>query len=533
MPYRQNSFQLLKKNLERLFSEERPSFYAVVLYSGVVGLLSLAIPLAVQAVVNSAGLVSVQQPILVFSVFLAALLCFSAFVQLIQIRTLERIQRRLFVKTGIEVAERLTTANWASDSFHTLDSRMNRFLDVVTVQKLTSQLVLDGVAVLFQTIMGLLLLCVYHPILFVFAVLIGFGIYFIVVVSGRTAWASASYESKAKFTFVDWLSEMASFETVFHSVRGSDFALEKTDVLLEGWMTHRARHFKTVYRQWMFSLILQVGAAVLLLGLGSYLVQKDQLSLGQLVAAELVLALVLNALAKFGKLLENTYDLSAASEKVLEVTDLEIQVKAEGRALLQEDSAVSMQVDQWVGEPGFRVMFQTEGRAMKTALRRRIFGWEGAALDRVRIGGFSTRELTSTQVSQSIFYSSGHELPEVFSGSIAQNVMLNSAHPRAPELSSLLERFGLGRYSQDSEAQELPDSDKRLIVFARLVFQSPKILLLDEPFSGLDEKGIECVKKEVLSKDAPWSIAILSSYPDRYRPFVSEVLVTQSGGVIQ
>ncbi len=532
MPHRENPFVFLRRNLSRLFSDERSSFYAVILYSAVVGILSLAIPLAVQSVVNSAGLVSVQQPIFVFSVFLSALLCFSAVVQLIQIRTLERIQRRLFVKSGIEVAERLTMANWASDAFHTLSARMNRFLDVVTVQKLTSQLVLDGVAVLFQTAMGLLLLAIYHPILMAFAVLIGLALYGIVVISGRTAWGSARGESKAKYTFVDWLSEMASFETVFHSARGRSFALEKTDILLEGWLHYRADHFKTVYRQWTFSLCLQVASAVLLLGLGSLLVQQEQLSLGQLVAAELVLALVLSALAKLGKLLENIYDLSAASEKVLEVTDLEIQAKTEGRDLLQEQSPISLQVDGWTGEPGFRVLFHADGRANKKAMRRRIFGYDGARLDSVRLGGFPTHELSSVQVSQFISYVSGHELPEVFGGSIAQNVMLHKSHERAHELPDLLATFGLGRYSQETSAQDLPDSEKRLVVFARLAFQSPKILLLDEPLSGLDEKGYDAVVKNILGQGTPWAIALISSYPERYRPYVRDVLVVKEGGVI-
>jgi ABC-type bacteriocin/lantibiotic exporter with double-glycine peptidase domain len=105
-------------------------------------------------------------------------------------------------------------------------------------------------------------------------------------------------------------------DTGFERYEGSaQFALERADHLIFDYLTARASHFRILMRQIVFALGMQAVASTVLLGLGGWLVISAQLTLGQLVAAELIVAVIVGSFAKLGKHMESFYDVFTPSSR--------------------------------------------------------------------------------------------------------------------------------------------------------------------------------------------------------------------------
>nr|MDJ0879772.1 ABC transporter ATP-binding protein [Halieaceae bacterium] len=100
-------------------------------------------------------------------------------------------------------------------------------------------------------------------------------------------------------------------------------ALYMTDKATENYIREHERHFRHHFSQTLMFLFIWAAASASLLGLGGWLVIQGQLSLGQLVAAELVLSVVFAGIAQLGTYLTYFYDLCAAVEELSLFHDIE------------------------------------------------------------------------------------------------------------------------------------------------------------------------------------------------------------------
>jgi ABC-type multidrug transport system fused ATPase/permease subunit len=134
---------------------------------------------------------------------------------------------------------------------------------------------------------------------------------------------TAIKESKAKYALEAWLEQIAAH--LSPSSWRPGLATERSRRLLEDYLDYRGKHFRILIRQVLGSFALQAIASSALLGIGGFLVIDRQLTLGQLVASELVVTLMMSAFTKFGKQLEVFYDLSAAIDKLGDLIDLPLE----------------------------------------------------------------------------------------------------------------------------------------------------------------------------------------------------------------
>ena len=93
-----------------------------------------------------------------------------------------------------------------------------------------------------------------------------------------------------KYQLVEWLEEIARHPLLFKGPGGAAFALARADDLVRGYLDARREHFRILMRQIVGLLALEVAAGTALLGVGGWLVLNQQLTLGQLVAAEIMRA---------------------------------------------------------------------------------------------------------------------------------------------------------------------------------------------------------------------------------------------------
>lgn len=297
----------------------------ITAYSLAIGLLSLVVPLTVQSLVNTVAFGALLQPLVVLTLVVLIALGAAAALRVVQVGVAEMLQRRFFVRVALDMASRLPRVQADGFGSHHGPEMVNRFFEVVTMQKGGAALLLDGLAIALGTAIGMVLLAFYHPLLLAFDVVLVLGIWFVLAGLGRDAVPTAVRESKAKYAVAAWLEEIARFPEAFKSAPAARYALAHADSLTRAYLDARGRHYRVFVRQLVGSLGLQVVASAVLLGLGGWLVIERQLTLGQLVAAELIVSKVVEGFTKLSKYLETGYDLVAAADKLGDLVDLPLE----------------------------------------------------------------------------------------------------------------------------------------------------------------------------------------------------------------
>ena len=313
-------FQLLRLDARDIFT--------VSLFGLIAGALGLATPLAVESLVNVVSWGIYLQPLLVLALILLISLGISAALTVLQTIVVEIIQRRQLVRIVSDLAHRFPVAR--RDYFESKYPRelANRVFDVMTIQKATAILLMDGVSIVLTAFLGMLLLAFYHPFLLGFDLVLLLCMTVVTFLLGRGGVRTAIRESKTKYRIVHWLQDVLDSPGAFRANGGRAFSVDRANVLAADYVHARKQQFQVVLRQVIFAIGLQVVASTVLLGLGGYLVIQGQLTLGQLVASELVVAVVVGAFSKAGKSLEKYYDLMAGIEKVGQLLDIPVDPHA-------------------------------------------------------------------------------------------------------------------------------------------------------------------------------------------------------------
>lgn len=310
--------------LWRLIRLERRELASLLGYAIFLGGLSLAVPAAVQVLVNSIAMAQLVQPLVVLSVVLFAVLCLDGITKLLRAYSAEILARRLFVRIAEDICLRLPKVQRSSRANYELSERSQRFFETITIQKSLEALVLDGLELALSTVAGLALLAFYHPLLLAFDLMLILG-FVLVAVVGRGALVSAEQESRSKYRVAAWIREVSTNADHFAGPGGEHLSQERADELILDYLRTRKVHYRKLFRQLMSGVGIYALATVALLGLGGHLVMQGELSLGQLVAAELVVGMVLRGFTKVGKHLEKLYDLHAALGKVGMIVDLPLR----------------------------------------------------------------------------------------------------------------------------------------------------------------------------------------------------------------
>ncbi|MBY0458966.1 MAG: ATP-binding cassette domain-containing protein, partial [Gemmataceae bacterium] len=410
---------------------------------------------------------------------------------------------------------------------------VNRFFDVLTVQKAAATLLLDGVTIGLQILIGLLLLGFYHTYLLGFDLFLIGSLFVLFAVLSRGAVRSAVKESIAKYAVAGWMEEIARHPIAFKMAGGPQLAVERTDTLTRAYLLARAEHFRILMRQIAFALALQALANVSLLAIGGWLVIGGQLTLGELVAAEIVVTLVVATFAKLGKQFEAYYDLLAAVDKLGHLIDLPLERVGGARHDARPSGAavsvreVSFAYDGGHREalsrvsidlrPGERVALMGPNGAGKSTLVDILFGLRAPSHGWVELDGTDLRELQLDTVREHVALV---DRIEVFEGTLTENVRMGRDDVTAADVRDALRRVGLLR-----TVQEFPDGlgttlwpgghplslgQANRLMLARALVGQPRLLILDESLDHMDQDIRDTVLPAVMSKDAPWTLLVVT-----------------------
>ncbi len=502
---------------------ERNDLSVAIVFSLAIGLLTLAVPVTTQALVNTVAFGTLLQPLLVLSMLVLTLLTISAILQTIRFRVVEILQRRVFVRLASESLHRLLNAKADVLRLENGPEVVNRFLDIVIVQKAGATLLVDGLSVLTQTIVGMALLGVYHPWLLAFDAVLLAALLIVMFPLGLGAVGTAVTESKAKYALVGWLEEVARNATTFRGEKPAFFATQRCDALVQEYLGYRAKHFKVLLRQFAGSLLLQASASAALLGIGGMLVIQRQLTLGQLVAAELVVTAVLAGISKLAKHLETFYDLLASLDKLGTLTDLPAESSGHEPPPGQGPAALLIRAPRYSIEvaPREKVGLRGLSGCGKSTLLDVIAGYADLPGVSVELDGADIRNLQLRQLRTGIALVRGVEL---FHGTILDNVRVGR-DLSVPQVQKALDEVGVWNAIQQlrdglntivaTGGPPLSEGQKQAVMLARAIAGSPRLLIIDEALDGVqDSEERDLFTGILFDRNAPWTLLLVTARED-------------------
>jgi ABC-type bacteriocin/lantibiotic exporter with double-glycine peptidase domain len=517
-----------------LLRPEAPDIGLIILFSFVSGFLYLASPLAVDAVVNNISFGGQQpvylQSLLILSGVLLVFLLALGVVSAVQYLVVELIQQRIFVRLAADFSCRLPRLQFGALESTRRPELVNRFLDVVTVQKGSAYLMLDGVNVVLATGIGLLVLAFYHPFLLAFDLFLMVGLALVLFPLGRNGVRTSITESYAKHAVVGWLEQVVMFPLLFKNSSAASFSQKRTDQLVDDYLSARRAHFRILIRQILGLLALEAVASALLLALGGLLVLQGQLTLGQLVSSELIVSAIVASIVRLGKHLENWYDSLAAIDKLGSVVDLPVE-RQDGPDAPHCEGPFPLELeDVCFAYPGARPVFERVrmrvspgehvavtgpiGSGAGTLLEL-IYGLRAPAEGLIRIEGVDVRSWNLTDLRRQVAFVRDLDFID---GTLLENMQIGRADLSSSEAQKLLEQVGLGNViSRLPEGlnlrlrpggRPLSDSQRILVALARAMACAPRLLLIDKVLDGLDPRESEPILSLLFAPGHSWTLVI-------------------------
>ncbi|MGA1607917.1 MAG: ATP-binding cassette domain-containing protein [Planctomycetota bacterium] len=524
------------RRLWHLLAPERAEVGIVVGFAVGLGVLTLATPIAVQSLVNFVAFGGLMQPLIVVGLLLLFFLVFAGAIRVFKFYIVEILQRRIFVRVVSNLSDRLPRVRLDAYDRGDGPEMVNRFFDVMTIQKAGSALLIDGLDSVLQAGIGLLVLGFYHPFLLVFDVLLILSIAFILFGLGRGAVATARKESSAKYQVVGALEELARAPVTYKLAGAPEFARARLAELTSGYIAARRRHYSVIFRQLVGWVTLHAAAATTLLGLGGLLVIEGQLTLGQLVAAELIVSVALVSFVKFGKQLEAFYDLLAGVDKLGQLLDLPVEID-HGESHVPNSPGAALDI---VGasyrygssgrgvdgfdlhvEPGERIAVLGGRASGKTTVAELLGGLREPDAGVVCLDGQDLREIAKVSVRTQLDLVIGLEVVE---GSIVDNVRLGRSDVSTQEI-----RDALGRFGVLAEFVALPDGLRTtllqdgaplsrnsvlLLMLARATVGAPRAIVIDGTLDELDPVSRAQAIEVLTDAGAPWTLVVFTSSPE-------------------
>ena len=526
-----------------LMRPESADIATILIFSLVTGLLYLALQLAINGVVGNLAFgtqsTTFQQALIFITLAVTGCLLLSAIIRGLQYVVAEHIQRRIFVRLAADMAWRLPRVRTQSlDGMHAPEM-VNRFLDVVTVQKSSAMLLLNGVNIVVGSIVGLLVLGFYHPFLLAYMFVTLLGLAFVVYVLGRGAIASSLAESRSKYATVGWLEEVARYPRLFKGPSGLALAGSRTDELARDYLEARGWHFRVLMRQIIGLLALEVVATSALLIVGGGLVLSQQLTLGQLVASELIVSAVVASFAKLGKQFESWYDALAAVDKLGHLVDLETDREG-GEIPAGDPAGVSVELrDVTFAYPGGRELLSGLNFKIGAGARVALSGAQGSGcstlLDLVAalreptagtilVDGLDLRswDLETYRCQAMVLRSQ-----DILSATLIENLRLGRPDITLGQVQTALTEVGLladvlampdGLFTKlVSGGLPLSSRQRNRLLVARALLHRPRLLVVDEFLDGMDPVNTCHLIDLVMAPERPWTLLLATRDPQLLR----------------
>jgi putative ABC transport system ATP-binding protein len=299
-----------------ILAPEKSFFWLTIVYGLGISLLSLATPISVQLLINSIANTALPVPLFTLAIVLFVLLALSAVLAVMRNHIMELFRRRVGARLVADITVR--SINAANPNF--ADSQrialFNRFFELVAVQKSIPSLLIGAFALILQGLVGFIVTSFYHPVLLAFNLVVVIAIALTFLIWGKGAMVTSIELSHKKYAASQWLESVAASDGFYKSAEHRRYAVARSEEAAASYVKSHAKHYGYTLPQTISLYLIYALASASLLALGGWLVIEQQLSIGQLVAAELILSGVFLGISQLSGYLDDFYKLVAAVEEL-------------------------------------------------------------------------------------------------------------------------------------------------------------------------------------------------------------------------
>ena len=502
---------------------DHSSMYSIIIISSLISVLSLVVPIAAQTLINLVAFGKLLQPVISLSIIVFVLMAGVGVLSIWQTVIIEVIQQKLMVRTSLNLAKHFTHLSPVIFSTHNGPELVNRYFEIAGINKALASLLLYGITLSLQMIFGLILLLFYHPVFLFFDCFILISLLLIIFVPYRIALDSAQQECAQKHVIGSWLEEILINRYLFKFNEYPRYVIDQTDKRLVGFLKARNQHFKQLIKHQIGLYALAAFATSLLLGLGGYLIINDQLSLGQLVASEIVLGTLIYGFKRLGSLLENYYDLIASEGKIDFALNLPLENNHNPEIenqLLPSMKSIYLQFEGILLQPGVKPTLNAEASPKNPLLL--FFDQEDTCKNLIESLSGLKKTLSATIIingipctQKSLVALRKHSLlirePQWFAGTIYQNLVLNHRNVAMDSLYDLLKKInllekvmscpdGLNTLVHDWQT-EFTLSELIQLMIVRAIIDKPRLLIIDRSLDKLVVDELDRVLSVLLALD--------------------------------
>ncbi|MFN5830901.1 MAG: peptidase domain-containing ABC transporter [Bacteroidota bacterium] len=547
----------MKTPLERfwlLLKPDNKDIYQVYTYAFFKGMIALSLPIGIQSIINliQGGRVSASWIVLVFIVIVG--IAMGGYMQLMQMRITETIQQKIFARAAFDFTYRIPKIKFEELYKHYAPELMNRFFDVLTVQKSLAKIIIDFSSAVLQIIFGLLLLSLYHPFFILFSILLVVLVFSIIKYTSKKGLETALKESKYKYRVVSWLEELARSKDTFKLAGITDLPQLKTDERVTGYIESREKHYQVLRFQYVLLLIFKVIVAFGLLIAGGLLVLEQQMNIGQFVAAEIIILLVIDSTEKIIVNLDNIFDILSSLEKVGQVTDLDLE-KDTADSSLQHVFNKPIEIDvnglnytypgrtksvikniTYRFEAGRSYCISGSNGSGKSTLIHLLAGLYQPLSGSVCINGLPIGNYNIFELYKFI----GNALAEetIFEGTFYENISLGRDYIYSEDVKWAIEKVFLNDYIKmlpdgldspiEVSGQKLSKSVIQKIILARSIVNKPKLILLENHIDFIEDSEEMKIIDFLTDKSNGWTLISVSN--NSYLKQKSDVVMNMTDG---
>ncbi|QHT69436.1 ATP-binding cassette domain-containing protein [Rhodocytophaga rosea] len=504
-----------------LLNSLRREIWYIMIYASIAGIISLSLPLGIQSMIGFVSSGQVSTSVVVLIAFILIGIMVTGGLTIMQLYLVEHIQQKLYASTAFEFAHRVPKMRLESLMGTNPPELMNRFFDIISLQKGIAKMLIDFSAALLQIIFGLILLSFYHPYFIFFGIFLVAILILVIRFTGPQGLKSSLTESKYKYQMANWLQQMAKSIRSFKIMGNSSLGLSKTDYFVSQYLQARKEHFKVLVTQYLSFVGFKTFITGGLLVLGCILVINQEINIGQFVASEIIIILMMAAVEKLLVKLDVVYDVLTSLEKLDQVRQVPLEeernitldhlpagqhVSIELKNLSYRSKGsrhydlhnLNLQIS-----PGNKISISGTDTSGKMALIQILLGllqeYEGV----VAINTISMRDINRESLHE---YTANNSEESLFDGTLLENIQMNRSNISLHDVIWALDMAGLTEYVQElpngletylsGGGAWLPESIVQQLILARIIAEKPRLLILD----NLLDKAERKLRKQVLGR---------------------------------
>lgn len=537
-----------------LIELEKKDIYQIFYYAIFGGIVSLSLPLGIQAIINLIQGAQVSTSWIVLVIVVTLGVAFSGVLQLMQLRIIETLQQRIFARSSFELSYRFPKIKMTELRDYYPPELANRFFDTLTIQKGLSKILIDVPTALLQIIFAVILLSFYHPFFIVFGVLLLLLIYIVFKFTAQKGLETSLIESKNKYKVAHWIQEVARTVVSFKLSGNTNLAMNKNDELVSSYLIARENHFKILILQYSQMIGFKVLVTASLLFIGGALVLNQEMNIGQFVAAEIIILLVITSVEKLIVGLESFYDVLTSIEKIGQVVDKELEPQTGDRPKYNGEFNIHLEDLTYRVEerdkpiinnitldikPKSRLLIKGESGSGKSTLLNLIAGVIKPTSGNIYINDLSLPSIHLNHYRAQLGLSLSNESP--FEGTIRENLAFGGHLVDDMTMINVLKIVGLERFLKEQpngldtglnpEGKKISHTLSKKLILARAIIKKPKVIILEDALDQFNITETKNIIDYLTDPKRPWALIVVSSNKN-WEKQCTKVITLEKGQII-